>query len=53
MELHPEDVRYWQGWTMAGVVVIPLVLGVATVLARVFLVNPILRALRRTGTGLP
>jgi hypothetical protein len=37
MTLHPEDVRYWSGWLVAWVVIF--------VAARLFLVNPILKAL--------
>lgn len=37
--LHPEDVRYWLGWLVWSIL--------AVLAARVFLVNPILRALER------
>ncbi len=40
MTLHPEDVRYWIGWAIA------LVVGL--VCARVFLVQPILRAIEQS-----
>jgi hypothetical protein len=39
MILHPEDVRYWSLWLVIGVL--------ALVAARVFLVNPIIRAIER------
>lgn len=39
MTLHPEDLRYWGGWLIAGIVALGA--------ARVFLVNPILRAIER------
>jgi len=35
MTLHPEDYRYWLGWLLAGI------------MARWFLVEPIIRALKR------
>ena len=37
--LHPEDLTYWGRWFGAGVL--------ALVLARLFLVNPIIRAIRQ------
>jgi hypothetical protein len=37
--LHPEDVRYWSGWIIVALV--------AFALARLWLVNPILRAIDR------
>ena len=35
MHLYPEDIRYWAGWLVGGL------------LARLFLVQPIIRAIRR------
>lgn len=39
MALHPEDLRYWGGWLVWSIL--------AVLAARLFLVNPILRALER------